>query len=78
MQYQFDERYVQGGREVVIVDALEVACDGGPVAALGHPREFITLIDDGKAHCKYCSRLFVHVDHPDVPLIRKRGDSPGA
>jgi uncharacterized Zn-finger protein len=42
--------------EIVEVDRLVVACDGG--GALGHPRVYLNLTD-GVAECGYCDRRFV-------------------
>ncbi len=43
--------------EIIRVDDLTVACDGGG-GALGHPRVFLR-IEDRSVMCPYCSRLFV-------------------
>ncbi|MBB42710.1 MAG: zinc-finger domain-containing protein [Rhodospirillaceae bacterium] len=43
--------------EIIEVEELVVACDGGG-GALGHPRVFLTL-DNGRAECGYCDRLFI-------------------
>ena len=46
--------------EIISVDRLEVACDGGG-GALGHPRVFLHI--DGESHqvmCPYCSRLYIY------------------
>ena len=42
--------------ETVYVDETRVACDGG---ALGHPRVFIELGEEGEGVCPYCSRRFL-------------------
>ena len=44
--------------EIIHVDDRTVACDGGNIAALGHPRVFL-YIEDGQVMCPYCSRLYV-------------------
>lgn len=45
--------------EVIEVNALEVACDGGG-GALGHPRVFLHIDQDkGEITCPYCSRTYV-------------------
>ena len=44
--------------EIIHVDDRTVACDGGLVEALGHPRVFL-YIEDRSAICPYCSRLYV-------------------
>lgn len=46
--------------EVISVDKLEVACDGGG-GPLGHPRVFLHIDQEkGQVLCPYCSRLYVH------------------
>ncbi len=45
--------------EVIHVQALDVACDGGG-GALGHPKVFLHIDQEkGKIVCPYCSRTFV-------------------
>ncbi len=46
--------------EVIQVREDRVACDGGG-GALGHPRVFLNLGDEGEVVCPYCSRKFVLV-----------------
>lgn len=53
--------------EVIEVDTLRVACDGGG-GALGHPKVWLSLEGDGWVECGYCDRRFV----------LKKGISPGA
>ena len=48
--------------EVVVVRSGRVACDGVG-GALGHPRVYIELGDDGVAECGYCDRRFVLAGH---------------
>jgi uncharacterized Zn-finger protein len=43
--------------EIIHVDELVVACDGGD-DALGHPRVFLR-IEDHSVLCPYCSRLYL-------------------
>ena len=43
--------------EVIEVEQGEVHCDGG--GALGHPRVWLSLANDGRVECPYCDRLFV-------------------
>lgn len=45
--------------EVITVSEKRVACDGGK-GALGHPKVFLTIGDEGKVTCPYCSREFVY------------------
>lgn len=50
--------------EVIAVDHLEVACDGGG-GPLGHPRVFLHIDQDrGQVMCPYCSRLYVYKPKP--------------
>lgn len=46
--------------EVIAVDKMEVACDGGG-GSLGHPRVFLHIDSDShEVVCPYCSRQFVY------------------
>ncbi|MCI4660820.1 MAG: zinc-finger domain-containing protein [Neomegalonema sp.] len=45
-------------QEAIEVTSHTVGCDGGG-GALGHPKVYLTLGEDGKAVCGYCGRLFV-------------------
>lgn len=64
-----EEALLVDDREVVITDAMHVRCDGGG-GALGHPREFMTLEQDGQVTCQYCGRRYVHVSNAEVKRIR--------
>ncbi|MDE3016929.1 MAG: zinc-finger domain-containing protein [Pseudomonadota bacterium] len=45
--------------EVIEVNTLKAACDGGG-GALGHPRVFLRIDrDKGEIACPYCSRTYV-------------------
>ncbi|MBT4711142.1 MAG: zinc-finger domain-containing protein [Alphaproteobacteria bacterium] len=44
--------------EVIEISGKSVSCDGGG-GALGHPKVFLTLDDDGNVECPYCDRMFV-------------------
>ena len=44
--------------ETILVHSRRVACDGVG-GALGHPRVWIELGEDGMAECGYCDRRFV-------------------
>ncbi|MFI5002991.1 MAG: zinc-finger domain-containing protein [Reyranellales bacterium] len=44
--------------ETIIVDTDRVACDGGG-GALGHPKVYLNLGEEGRVECPYCSRLYV-------------------
>lgn len=52
--------------ETIRVKTLRVACDGsGEVpAALGHPRVYLHIDDNGYVDCGYCDRRFVLVGGP--------------
>jgi uncharacterized Zn-finger protein len=52
--------------EIVTVDSETVSCDGGS-PALGHPRVFLNLGDEGQVDCPYCGRRFVLAGHRDEP-----------
>lgn len=43
--------------EIIETDQERVACDGGD-DALGHPRVYLVLGEDGRVECPYCDRLF--------------------
>ena len=43
--------------EVIEVEEATISCDGG--GALGHPRVYLNLGDDGRVDCPYCDRQFV-------------------
>ena len=47
--------------ETLIVKTLRIACDGsGEVpAALGHPRVYLHIDDNGYVDCGYCDRRYV-------------------
>tara|TARA_B100001057_G_scaffold252451_1_gene252713 strand:- start:273 stop:476 length:204 start_codon:yes stop_codon:yes gene_type:complete len=44
--------------DVIVTNQLRVACNGGG-GPLGHPKIFLTLGNDGRVTCPYCSREFV-------------------
>lgn len=54
--------------EVIEVDSLNVACDGGG-GVLGHPLVWLSLAPAGEAICPYCSRRFVY--RPSAPSGRE-------
>ena len=43
---------------VILTNQSRVACNGGG-GTLGHPQIFLTLGNDGRVTCPYCSREFV-------------------
>jgi uncharacterized Zn-finger protein len=59
--------------EVIITDQHRVMCDGGG-GALGHPRVWYTMGDDGSVDCLYCDRRFVARGGPHDP---GRAGAPG-
>ncbi|GHF14140.1 zinc-finger domain-containing protein [Kordiimonas sediminis] len=44
--------------ETIRVKEKRVSCDGDE-GALGHPRIYLNLGEDGKVECPYCDRLFI-------------------
>jgi uncharacterized Zn-finger protein len=44
--------------EIIEVDTTKVCCDGGG-GALGHPRVYLEMGDEGFVECPYCDRRFV-------------------
>ncbi len=44
--------------ETVEVAESTVACDGGP-GALGHPRVFLKITENGDVECPYCDCRYV-------------------
>ena len=43
--------------DVTIVTTTRVACDGGG-GALGHPKTYLDMGQDGQVSCKYCDHVF--------------------
>ena len=43
--------------ETVTVGTHRIACDGG--GALGHPRVYLQIGEEGFVDCPYCDRRFV-------------------
>lgn len=51
--------------EIISVTDTRVRCDGGAKelgAALGHPRVYLEMGDEGFVECPYCDRKFVLQD----------------
>ncbi len=44
--------------EVIEVETTKVACDGSG-GALGHPKVYLEMGDEGFVECPYCDRHFV-------------------
>jgi NADH dehydrogenase (ubiquinone) Fe-S protein 6 len=45
--------------ETIKVEQDVVACEGGPNAALGHPRVFLNMEGRGQVDCPYCGRRYI-------------------
>ena len=43
--------------EIIRVDEVKVACDGG-IGPLGHPRVFLNMEGKGRIDCPYCGLRF--------------------
>jgi uncharacterized Zn-finger protein len=44
--------------EIIEVETTRVSCDGGG-GALGHPKVYLEMGDEGYVECPYCDRRFV-------------------
>jgi uncharacterized Zn-finger protein len=53
-----DEAATTSSANVIVTNQSRVACNGGG-GSLGHPQIFLTLGNDGRVMCPYCSRVFV-------------------
>ena len=53
-----DDGANKASASVFVTNQLRVVCNGGG-GALGHPKIFLTLGNDGRVTCPYCSREFV-------------------
>ena len=53
-----DDGASKASANVIMTNQLRVVCNGGG-GALGHPQIFLTLGNDGRVTCPYCSREFV-------------------
>ena len=53
-----DDGASKASANVIVTNQLRVACNGGG-GTLGHPQIFLTLGNDGRVTCPYCSREFV-------------------
>ena len=53
-----DDEASKSPGNVIVTNQSRVACDGGG-GPLGHPLIFLTLGNDGRVTCPYCSRVFV-------------------
>ena len=60
--------------EIVETESTRVACDGGG-GALGHPKVFLEMGDEGFVECPYCDKRFVLKAGAVPPLSAlKKGD----
>ena len=41
--------------ETIIVEKFSISCDGG---ALGHPKVYLAIGEEGEIVCPYCSRTY--------------------
>ncbi|NWG54909.1 MAG: zinc-finger domain-containing protein [Hydrogenophilaceae bacterium] len=48
--------------ETIVVKDHRVACDGGG-GALGHPKVYYEIGEEGFVECLYCDRRFVLAEH---------------
>ena len=53
-----DDAVSESSENVILTNHSRVACNGGG-GSLGHPQIFLTLGNDGRVTCPYCSREFV-------------------
>ena len=53
-----DDAVSKSSENVILTNHSRVACNGGG-GSLGHPQIFLTLGNDGRVTCPYCSREFV-------------------
>ena len=44
--------------ETIVVNKTRIACDGGG-GALGHPKVYLQIGEEGFVECPYCDRRFV-------------------
>ena len=55
---------VVGVPETEVVTTRRIWCDGGE-GALGHPRVWMTIPDQGFVDCGYCDKRFILADGAD-------------
>jgi uncharacterized Zn-finger protein len=64
--------------ETILIDGHRVMCDGGG-GALGHPKVWYELGEEGQVECGYCGRVFITrggpSDRPDAPMPRDAGQT---
>ena len=53
-----DDGASKASANVIVTNQLRVACNGGGGSAWS-PKDFLTLGNDGRVTCPYCSREFV-------------------
>lgn len=54
------------GEEIIITSDHRVSCNGDG-GALGHPRIFLEMGNDGDVTCGYCDRRFILKNGPADP-----------
>jgi uncharacterized Zn-finger protein len=55
--------------EVIMTDSHRVSCDGGG-GALGHPKVYYEIGEEGFVDCGYCDRRFIRRGSPADPAAR--------
>ena len=55
--------------EVIMTDGHRVSCDGGG-GALGHPKVYYEIGEEGFVDCGYCDRRFIRRGSPADPAAR--------
>jgi NADH dehydrogenase (ubiquinone) Fe-S protein 6 len=60
------DRLKQTAPEILFVEQKGASCDGGD-GALGHPRVYYTIGDEGYVECQYCDRAFVYAPKQGLP-----------
>ena len=69
--------------ETIRTKSLRVMCDGSGavVPALGHPRVYLHIDDNGFVDCGYCDRRFILIGGPadgvDQAGLHDHGDGAG-
>jgi uncharacterized Zn-finger protein len=57
-QIQTEKPMSNEAPETITVSEARVACDGGG-GALGHPKVYLQIGDEGFVECPYCDRRFL-------------------
>lgn len=61
--------------ETIRVNMHKVVCDGG-AGALGHPRIFMEIGEEGVAVCPYCSKRFEYTGMAGNSSVTKKATKP--